>query len=289
MRKYFVNVLFAAFILFFIGMPVLASGEPGDKILEKFTREIKPAEPLLDPQATVEDVYRPGEGKEIGTVEFVQGVEAYIQHKGERKAYKAQKGVALYMGDALIAGDKAKMTVRLNDKSAFTLSSFSKIVLDRVVFNAAKGTRDSQVSLPLGRANFKVAKITGGDPNFTVRTPGAVVGVRGSEFLVGVLPEEETRSMSGIQRFFSWLNPVQTAHAAAPALATIVAAGANTSVGVTGLTGATQVLTSLTMSTVAAGQAATAPLAISAAAFGSASSSIGAGVASMSMPSHMDR
>jgi hypothetical protein len=77
----------------------------------------------------------------------------------------------------------------MNDGSILTLGSRTKLVIDRSVYNVKKKSRFSFFRLALGKARFWAKKLMDfKHSRFKVRTPTAVVGVRGSDFIIKTTP-----------------------------------------------------------------------------------------------------
>jgi len=239
-------------------------GTDVDKLLGAFKKDYKPPKPLLPPYVDVKPGFKVGEGTPVGKIQMVQG-EALVVHTGRPFAYSLKKDFPVYTGDMLVTGKRSRVSVRLNDRSVFALAPVSKLVVDKSVYDPAKKKRSSRMSLWFGRARFVVAKIFGEKkPDYQVKTPTAVCGVRGSDFGLAVAPIEE--KTSSLLNFFASLSPVSVAHAQAPGtLMTVVVAGKNTTLTFQGVTGPIQTVVSNSMcaATVAEGAAAVQTLAAS--------------------------
>jgi hypothetical protein len=131
----------------------------------------------------MEDEFKPGLGSSVGKVEVVQG-EVVIIHAGELSGYRAQKGIPLYTGDMIITLETGRTKFKLNDGSTLTLAPETKLVINRSVYDPAKKTRSSYIDLSVGKARFWVTKFSNFKRSvFKVKTPTAVCGVRGSDFI----------------------------------------------------------------------------------------------------------
>jgi hypothetical protein len=131
----------------------------------------------------MEDVFKPGLGSSVGKVEVVQG-EVVIIHAGGSSGYRAQKGIPLYTGDTVITLETGRTKFKLNDGSTLTLAPETKLVINRSVYDPEKKTRSSYIDLSLGKARFWVTKFSNFKRSvFKVKTPTAVCGVRGSDFI----------------------------------------------------------------------------------------------------------
>jgi hypothetical protein len=162
--------------------------EPGDALLEVFEKDIKPAESLLSPGVTVVEEFQPGAGDAIGTVKSLKG-RMLVVHRGEKSAYTIQKNDPLFSLDTLVTEKNTRTDIEFNDKSSITLGTYTKIVLDKSIYDPSKSTRESFLRLLFGKARFIVTKLANfRSSQYKVKTPTAVVGVRGSDFAVAVAP-----------------------------------------------------------------------------------------------------
>jgi hypothetical protein len=128
-------------------------------------------------------------GQTVGRVQRVQGTVLFIP-KGGYDAYHLDKSapVAVHDGDTLITAKNSRVTLLMNDKSKLTLTPQSKMVIDKSLHDPAANRRDTKLRLLLGRLRAVVAKITG-DNAYTIQTPTATAGVRGTDFALAVNPE----------------------------------------------------------------------------------------------------
>ena len=127
---------------------------------------------------------RPGLGKPVGVVQQIQG-EVVITHHKDLKGHKAENGMLLYKGDTIQTSGTGRVRIRLNDSSIISLASQTKLKLTRSVYAKKKKRRSSFLSLALGKARFFVVKMLDFKRSeFKVKTPTAVCGVRGSDFVL---------------------------------------------------------------------------------------------------------
>ncbi len=250
------------------------------KLLDNF-KMVEPSESLLPPGIKIQPGFIEGEGAPIGSIQKPQG-NAYVIHEGQTVAYKLKKGFPLFTGDILITLKRSRVNALMNDKSVLALAPYSKLVIDKSVYNPEKRTRSSLMNVLFGRVRFIVTKAIGRS-TFNVKTKTAVCGVRGSDFAVSVAPANT--ETSAVQHFLSNFSLVKEAHAFIPgALITTVVTGTHTSVSFSGLIGATQIIGANAVCAAAAGAVASAPMFVGAAAAAGALGSVGPGLASLSMP-----
>ncbi|MFC1859893.1 FecR domain-containing protein [Thermodesulfobacteriota bacterium] len=191
----------------------------------------------------------------------------------------------LYTGDTLITAVRSRVSTVMNDESAIAISPNTKLVIDKSVYDPEKDERSSLLSLLFGRARFIVNKIAG-KPSFTVNTPTSVCGVRGSDFAISVSPAE--KQISSIRKFFKKFSLVKEAHAQIPGLLiSVVVTGEATTVSFVGSIGAVQTVAPLSVCAAVTGGAAITPVVVGAAAAATLST-VGPGLAALSMPPHFD-
>lgn len=127
-------------------------------------------------------------------VESVLG-EVNITKAGGSKSYRAFKGMTLNQGDHIETGVGSNVVLRIVDHDdEVTVDEKSSIYISELSEDT-KGKK-SKVKMWAGSLWGKVKTLTGTDDEFTVETPTAVMGVRGTNLLIGVDPE------TGESKFF---------------------------------------------------------------------------------------
>jgi hypothetical protein len=134
---------------------------------------------------TMAESYSPGVGKPVGRVGLVQG-KAVIRHDGEPDiGYQAVTDLPLYKGDTVATGPDGRVRFELNDGSIMTLTNNSSLVINEMVYEPEAESRSSFLGMTVGKARFWVKELTGfGRSEVKVKTQTAIVGVRGSDFVV---------------------------------------------------------------------------------------------------------
>ena len=138
---------------------------------------------MLPDGLIMEDTFKPGYGSPVGKVRLVQG-NVIIMHADILIGYQAKEELPLYQGDTIVTRKKGRIRFRLNDGTVLTLASETKLIINRSVYNPKKKSRFSFLSMSLGKARFWVRKLIYKRSSFKVKTPTAVVGVRGSDFII---------------------------------------------------------------------------------------------------------
>ena len=144
---------------------------------------------LLPDGLIIEDIYKPGIGSPVGEVRLVQG-KVVIIHKDIFRGYRAKKDLPLYKGDTIVTREKGHISFKLNDGSTLTMASRTELVINRSVYDPTRKSRSSFLGMTLGKARFWVTKLMGFKRSeFKVKTETAVMGVRGSDFVIRASPK----------------------------------------------------------------------------------------------------
>ncbi len=146
------------------------------------------ADPVMIDGIKVHATYKPGFGAAVGRVMLVQGT-VIVTHTGIPDGYRVTKELPLYKGDTLITRPRSRVRFKLNDGSIMTCASRTQLKINQSIYNKSKKTRSSFLSMNIGKARFWVTKMAKmRQANFRVRTPTAVCGVRGSDWVMDVTP-----------------------------------------------------------------------------------------------------
>ena len=79
----------------------------------------------------------------------------------------------------------------MNDGSILSLASETKLALNKSVYDKKKKSRSSFLNMAFGKARFLVVKLVNFKRSeFKVKTPTAVCGVRGSDYVIEVYEDE---------------------------------------------------------------------------------------------------
>lgn len=159
-----------------------------EELLQMLTTETD-VDPIQLRALPAENFQEQEQGQAVGRVQRVQGAVIFIP-KGGYSAYHLNKSVpvAVHDGDTLITAKNSRVTLLMNDKSKLTLTPQSKMVIDQSLYNPATNRRDTKLRLLLGRLRAVVAKITG-ENSYSIQTPTATAGVRGTDFALAANPE----------------------------------------------------------------------------------------------------
>ncbi|MDX8380621.1 MAG: FecR family protein [Ghiorsea sp.] len=120
----------------------------------------------------------------IGRIVYSYGP-AWVQHGTKRE--EAKKGQVLLQNDSIITGSRGRVKIMMADGSKIYIGAKSRVSMRQY---SLKGTKllSAKINMLWGKARFFVNKLIARNSSFRVRTPTAVLGVRGTEFIVLVPP-----------------------------------------------------------------------------------------------------
>jgi hypothetical protein len=123
----------------------------------------------------------------IGTIKNVKG-SATVSREGISKPLKATRGMLLFLHDQIKTGPDSRLRLVFKDGSYMTMGEKADLHLDKFEFDPKKQERNAEFRVTIGK--FKVfAKdlMKFKKKDFQVKTPTAVIGVRGTVYMVWVV------------------------------------------------------------------------------------------------------
>jgi hypothetical protein len=123
----------------------------------------------------------------IGRIVHTYGP-AWVQRGTTRE--KAARGQVVLRNDSIVTGSRGRVKIVMGDGSKVYIGAKSRVSLRKY---SLRGTKllNASIHMLWGKARFFVNKLTTRGSSFRVRTPTAVLGVRGTEFIVLVPPTPE--------------------------------------------------------------------------------------------------
>jgi hypothetical protein len=119
---------------------------------------------------------------EIGQVKIAKG-QVTIERQG--KTLPAVVGARLQNSDRIRTGADGSVGITMDDDSLLSAGPYSELSLDQYVFDATTNQGRFDASLNKGTLAVISGRIAKQAPDaMTVRTPTAILGVRGTEFVV---------------------------------------------------------------------------------------------------------
>ena len=120
----------------------------------------------------------------IGTIEDLQGP-ATVVRKGKKTGETAVVGLPIYQGDAVQTYRGGQLRLKFIDESRVSVASDSRLVIDKYVYSPDKKQRRGALSILWGKVKCVVQDVADyREKRFSVSTTTAVIGVRGTEFII---------------------------------------------------------------------------------------------------------
>ena len=121
---------------------------------------------------------------DVGQVKTAKGA-VHVERDGKR--LPASVGMPIHQSDALVTGTDGSVGVTFSDNSLLSTGPNSVLVVDRYNFNSTTHTGRFDASLKKGTLAVVSGKMVKQSPDaMKIRTPAAIMGVRGTEFVVQV-------------------------------------------------------------------------------------------------------
>jgi hypothetical protein len=121
---------------------------------------------------------------DIGQVKVSKG-DVSIERGGQ--TLQAAIGARVQTSDVIKTGGDGSVGITMSDNSLLSAGPNSVVSLDRFAFDASTNQGQFDTSLRKGSLSIVSGRIAKQSPDaMTVRTPSAILGVRGTEFAVSV-------------------------------------------------------------------------------------------------------
>lgn len=129
-----------------------------------------------------------------GTMMVVKG-EVKITNSKTGKTDAAKVGSKVHSGDTIASGADSRAKIVMSDKNVINISPDSKITIAKYENDPKKDSRNVELKVDYGKVRASVEQKYDGEKNkFNIRTPTAVAGVRGTDFVTGFNPRtQQTR------------------------------------------------------------------------------------------------
>jgi hypothetical protein len=123
----------------------------------------------------------------IGRIMHTYG-SAWVQRGSTRE--EAEKGQVVLRNDSIVTGSRGRVKIVMGDGSKVYIGANSRVSLRKYSLRGSN-LLSASIHMLWGKARFFVNKLTLRNSSFRVRTSTAVLGVRGTEFVVIVPPTPE--------------------------------------------------------------------------------------------------
>lgn len=127
-----------------------------------------------------------------GTFTVVKG-DVQVTTKGITE--RAKVGKRVFPADVITAGPDSRAKIVMADKNIINISPDTKLALEKYIYDPASGDKQVSLDVVYGKVRATVEQKYDGDKNkFNIKTPVAVAGVRGTDFLTSYSPKtKETK------------------------------------------------------------------------------------------------
>jgi hypothetical protein len=123
-------------------------------------------------------------GNDVGSVKVARGAVA-VERDGKR--LNATIGMAIRPADTIITGADGSVGITFTDNSLLSAGPNSVLAIDKYQFDSTTYAGEFDASLKSGTLAAVSGKMVKQNPeSMRVHTPAAIMGVRGTEFLVKV-------------------------------------------------------------------------------------------------------
>jgi len=120
----------------------------------------------------------------IGKITRLTGT-ATIYRKAVSTPIKVSRGMAVHLGDQIKTGAASMLRIELKDGSILSMAEKANLNLDQFEFDPKGEKRSASFKMDIGKVRvFAKDLMKFKKQDFEIRTPTAVVGVRGTLFLV---------------------------------------------------------------------------------------------------------
>lgn len=127
------------------------------------------------------------DSKKVGKITAITGT-VQVQKSGGEKKFKAFKGMAITQGDTVITSNSGKATLELDSDKEVSIGPGTKLLISELVDSIKAGSGKTTISLLGGDVMVHVKKKLEGDSRFEVKTPTAIMGIMGTQFVVSYDP-----------------------------------------------------------------------------------------------------
>ena len=126
----------------------------------------------------------PAWAADVGEIKVAKGI-AHVERGTQRLPVKP--GMAIRQADKVVTGADATVGITFTDNSLLSIGPNSALAIDKYVFDSTTHAGQFDSTLSKGSLAVVSGKIVKQSPEaMRVRTPSAIMGVRGTEFAVRV-------------------------------------------------------------------------------------------------------
>ncbi|MBF0475266.1 MAG: FecR domain-containing protein [Deltaproteobacteria bacterium] len=120
----------------------------------------------------------------VGEIVLLEG-QATLRHQDESTAAPVKLGSKVFIKDDVKTGPGAKVRIQFVDQSIVSVAENTQLTITNYLFSPEKKVRASMLNVVFGKVKVFANNLFGfRDKAFKVKTPTAIIGVRGTVFLV---------------------------------------------------------------------------------------------------------
>ena len=149
----------------------------------------------------VKDHFIPSDFREVGVLHAMNG-HVVVVHRAKGEAFFGKPGDKIYENDEMNTLDDSRCRIRFYSDDVVNMAPDTQFAVEAFEDQRTEGKKRSLFSMVKGKAMFYALRLFRyKDTRFKVKTPTAVVGVRGTKFGLDVfwLNEGTTAGSNGIQ------------------------------------------------------------------------------------------
>lgn len=118
-----------------------------------------------------------------GVLRVVKG-KVQVKSARTQKTARARVGMKVHPQDAIITGEDSRAKIVMIDGNEINVSPDSEVMFEKYEYKPGENKKDVLLNVIYGKVRSKVEqKYDGKSSKFQVKTPSAVAGVRGTDFL----------------------------------------------------------------------------------------------------------
>lgn len=142
----------------------------------------------------IKDYFVPTKLKRVGVIHALVG-NVVVIHRDTKKAFFGKAGDYIHENDSINTLAKSRCRLRFFDENIINMAENTRFAVESFVDQRKLGKKRSLFSMLKGRAMFYAMRLFRyKDSRFNVKTPTAIVGVRGTKFAMHVYRVGEEKS-----------------------------------------------------------------------------------------------
>jgi hypothetical protein len=136
---------------------------------------------------------------DIGIIKSFEGEASFERHV-TKKVVPVTGNEPVLFKDIAETSEESRMELQFDDQSILTLGEETSLEVNEMIFDPKKNTRKTIIKVAYGKIRVEASKLGAARNDLEIVTPTAVIGVRGTEFVVSVGKDGATEvvTLSGL-------------------------------------------------------------------------------------------